>query len=307
MYTVDPSQIEGGHLGRFQSDTVGVNFPSSTPFGRGERPPYGSGDRGDGYNLVFPDLDSFKKWRDAEEETNMIDFVKVDFHLSKAALPRFKEHTKLVCARGDNGRQKYVKKFPDRIRKVPSRKMDGKTCAASISYKTYFDSDEVRVRCKYLLHISEHSHDIGPANFSFTRRGRKLAAEQALVSEKDIRSQRVRRGSKVPLESPQFSPAPRTTPSLLPHMISARALPQEDWARAVTGPERWDRIDRLFNLVRSRVGSFEYDSTNITLLEMSLLRLHSEVHTHRSSHGPFKMDQDSRDSVLSNIKTEPVE
>lgn len=47
-----------------------------------------------------------------------------DTHGSKADPPRFKDHTKLVCARHSrSGRKKYVKKHPDRVRKVPSRKV----------------------------------------------------------------------------------------------------------------------------------------------------------------------------------------
>ena len=49
---------------------------------------------------------------------------KGDTHGSKADPPRFKDHTKLVCARHSrSGRKKYVKKHPDRVRKVPSRKV----------------------------------------------------------------------------------------------------------------------------------------------------------------------------------------
>src|SRR5258708_35230618 len=45
-------------------------------------------------------------------------------HQSKAVPPRFKEHTKLVCARHVRaGRKKYIKKHPERQRKVPSRKV----------------------------------------------------------------------------------------------------------------------------------------------------------------------------------------
>ena len=60
----------------------------------------------------------------SEEEEQMVEFVKGDTHASKAVPPRFKEHTKLVCGRHSRGgRKKYVKKYPDRVRKVPSRKV----------------------------------------------------------------------------------------------------------------------------------------------------------------------------------------
>ena len=88
--------------------------------------PYGSGDADDGYTLVFESMDAFQAWRQREEEEKMIEFVKGDTHGSKAVPPRFKDHTKLVCARHSrSGRKKYVKKYPDRVRKVPSRKVRG--------------------------------------------------------------------------------------------------------------------------------------------------------------------------------------
>ena len=82
----------------------------------------------DGYTLVFESMDAFQAWRQREEEEKMIEFVKGDTHGSKAIPPRFKDHTKLVCARHSrSGRKKYVKKYPDRVRKVPSRKV--RACA----------------------------------------------------------------------------------------------------------------------------------------------------------------------------------
>jgi hypothetical protein len=86
--------------------------------------PYGSGEPDDGYTMVFESMDAFNEWRKQEEEERVVEFVKGDTHGSKAVPPRFKEHTKLVCARHTrSGRKKYVKKFPDRVRKVPSRKV----------------------------------------------------------------------------------------------------------------------------------------------------------------------------------------
>lgn len=86
--------------------------------------PYGSGDADDGYTLCFPSMAAFQEWKQKEEDEKMIEFVKGDSHQSRANPPRFKEHTKLVCARHSrSGRKKYVKKYPDRVRKVPSRKV----------------------------------------------------------------------------------------------------------------------------------------------------------------------------------------
>lgn len=74
--------------------------------------------------MLFPTMEAFEQWRFKEEEEKMVEFVKGDTHGSKAVPPRFKDHVKLVCARHSrSGRKKYVKKFPERVRKVPSRKV----------------------------------------------------------------------------------------------------------------------------------------------------------------------------------------
>lgn len=75
----------------------------------------------------------------------MVEFVKGDTHGSKAIPPRFREHTKLVCARHSrSGRKKYVKKHPDRVRKVPSRKVSGD----SAQVRTYELIPEISLRDK---------------------------------------------------------------------------------------------------------------------------------------------------------------
>lgn len=40
--------------------------------------PYGSGDTDDGYTLVFSNLEAFHAWRAAEEEKQIVEFVKVN-------------------------------------------------------------------------------------------------------------------------------------------------------------------------------------------------------------------------------------
>jgi hypothetical protein len=108
--------------GQLQNNNSLNHHPS--PSTSTSKPPYGSGDSDDGYTLVFSNLTAFHEWRVREEETKVIEFVKGDTHGSKAVPPRFKDHTKLVCARHSrSGRKKYIKKHPERIRKVPSRKV----------------------------------------------------------------------------------------------------------------------------------------------------------------------------------------
>lgn len=112
-------------LGQPQHDPIiqNVQLQSHGPNNQ-KKGPYGSGDADDGYTLIFESMAAFQAWRQREEEEKMVEFVKGDTHGSKAVPPRFKDHTKLVCARHSrSGRKKYVKKFPDRVRKVPSRKV----------------------------------------------------------------------------------------------------------------------------------------------------------------------------------------
>ncbi|KIJ29337.1 hypothetical protein M422DRAFT_76765 [Sphaerobolus stellatus SS14] len=138
------------------------------------KPAYGSGDPDDGYTLVFVNIAEFQAWRAREEEEKVVEFVKGDTHGSKAVPPRFKDHTKLVCARHTrSGRKKYIKKYPERQRKLPSRKIEGEGCPASISYKTFHHTEEIRA-----CYNDKHSHEIGEPNLLFTRRGRKAAQEK---------------------------------------------------------------------------------------------------------------------------------
>ncbi|CAA7265957.1 unnamed protein product [Cyclocybe aegerita] len=252
--------------------------------------PYGSGDSDDGYTLVFANLDEFQAWRNTEEERNCVEFVKGDTHGSKADPPRFKDHTKLVCARHSrSGRKKYVKKHPERVRKVPSRKLEGTGCSASISYKTYFDSEQVRA-----CYISQHSHEIGPANLPFTRRGRKAA----LQHEKERG-----RNKTAPPEQPAAGPstqaaahAPPVASSSFSSAVSMLApLPGQTFTPAApvqpytgfpaginyqpqqTHPqERWDNMVTLFQTVRDHARAFEYPPASVAALETVLIRLYLE-------------------------------
>ncbi|KAL6298683.1 hypothetical protein BKA93DRAFT_809950 [Sparassis latifolia] len=259
--------------------------------------PYGSGDADDGYTLRFESMAAFQEWRAHEEEEKMIEFVKGDTHGSKAVPPRFKDHTKLVCARHSrSGRKKYVKKFPDRVRKVPSRKLDGVGCPASISFKTYFDTEEIRA-----CYVSEHSHEIGLGNFPFTKRGRKAQAEQ------NAHATRARNGtaddSNASSTSPMSAISPGTATAIagplsapsqsqLPLRPPAQGAPQTfQSAISMLAPlpqvqplqasmdlsqDRWDRMSVLFGSIREHARTFEYPSPSIAALESVLIRLYLE-------------------------------
>ncbi|TFK77310.1 hypothetical protein BDN72DRAFT_830475 [Pluteus cervinus] len=278
--------------------------PSSSSLSANAKQPYGSGDADDGYTLVFTNIDAFNAWRLGEEERQMVEFVKGDTHGSKAVPPRFKDHTKLVCARHSrSGRKKYVKKHPERVRKVPSRKIEGNGCPASISYKTYFDTEEVRA-----CYVGTHSHEIGPANLPYTRRGRRAAVQQ----EKD-RSRRHGRtveaeghiassasappnGSSAPTpapanqypafpvlaqatQPPPFQPArmsPDAFPNMYPYPQAPHAAPHPPMHPGLLH-DRWENMATLFNAIRESARTFEYPFVSVTALESVLIRLYLET------------------------------
>ena len=109
---------------RVQSPSSAANYAENPRKGL-----YGSGDADDRHTLIFENMDAFEPWRQREDK--IIEFVEGDTHASNAVPPRFKEHTKLVCGRHSRrARKKYVKKYPDRVRKVPSKKVRrGNRCA----------------------------------------------------------------------------------------------------------------------------------------------------------------------------------
>ncbi|PFH54862.1 hypothetical protein AMATHDRAFT_38092 [Amanita thiersii Skay4041] len=287
--------------------------PSSVS-SRGNKQPYGSGDTDDGYTLVFSNLAAFERWRAAEEEEQMVEFVKArnlhgDTHGSKAVPPRFKDHTKLVCARHSrSGRKKYIKKYPERVRKVPSRKLDGMGCPACISYKTYFDTEQVRA-----CYLSQHSHPIGPANLPFTRRGRKA---QAILDKQRTRPNPSplppppppppppplsHSESDPPLPLPSSSPPPppslpethspsdSASPPIAPLQTQStfqqHSSPSFVYSAPVSQPfispqnlshDRWENMSTLFHSVRENARAFDYPAVSIAALESILIRLYLE-------------------------------
>ncbi|KAH7320397.1 hypothetical protein B0J17DRAFT_773059 [Rhizoctonia solani] len=174
----------------------------------------------DGYDLTFQSLAEFEAWRQQEEETHTVEFVRGDSHGSRSSPPRFKEHVKLVCARHSRrGRKQYVKKYPERVRKLPNRKIHGIVCPALICYKTYVHTSVVRV-----MYRREHSHPIGPENFPFTRKGRRILARRDCPAQRSgslvLSSPSTSNGEHSSLDAPQISfpasqwiPLPSTTSS----------------------------------------------------------------------------------------------
>jgi len=261
------------------------------------KPAYGSGEPDDGYTLVFGSLAEFQAWKEQEEEEKVVEFVKGDTHGSKAVPPRFKDHTKLVCARHTrSGRKKYVKKYPERQRKLPSRKIEGEGCPASISYKTFYHTEEVRA-----CYNDKHSHEIGEANLLFTRRGRKAAQDKGKVNA-------LRNAAGLPISPTQTSSTPsplHEANSVASHAANSTTVPQQQDALADptalhpgiahaamsllpaasvaavseppdTSQDRWDRMSVLFASIRQHARGFEYPGPSVAALESVLIRLYLE-------------------------------
>ncbi|KAH9004033.1 hypothetical protein EDB86DRAFT_2886331 [Lactarius hatsudake] len=295
----------------FRLDGISVQ-PAQTPSYSTPTPAPASNIQNGGATRIFENIAAFQAWRAKEEEEKVVEFVKGDTHGSKAVPPRFKDHVKLVCARHSrNGRKKYVKKFPERVRKVPSRKLEG-GCPASISYKTYFDTSEVRV-----CYMSQHSHEAGPANLPFTSRGRRAqaASKSALASSypsapqattsgqsqpgvsdipqsNGLAAQPVRGQSDPPLAFstpyPHFPsmtmPLPQGLGDLVPLTAStstlsvpisaAQVIPAGDRGRMER--ERWGRMDVLYQSIRNNANQFEYPAPSVAALESVLVRMYFE-------------------------------
>ncbi|KAJ7361512.1 hypothetical protein DFH08DRAFT_376519 [Mycena albidolilacea] len=281
---------------QFQAANTNSTFATNhVPVGPASaKAPYGSGDTDDGYTLVFPNLDAFNEWRLKEEEDQMVEFVKGDTHGSKAVPPRFKDHTKLVCARHSrSGRKKYVKKHPDRVRKVPSRKLEGEGgCRASISYKTYFDTEEVRA-----CYVSQHSHEIGLANLPFTRRGRKAAVEQekhkprkqakvthpssgpssqSATTSNPAGQSREQFSNAISMLAPLPAPYQPVHPAQVPNSYFEQPGPGPAAAVEALSNGRWENMATLFESVRGNARTFEYPSASVAALETVLIRLYLE-------------------------------
>ncbi|KAJ8495636.1 hypothetical protein ONZ51_g1566 [Trametes cubensis] len=306
------SSLSPTSFGQISADLNGRGVHHSSTYTENPRKGlYGSGEADERYSLVFESMDAFEAWRQREEEEKMVEFVKGDTHASKAVPPRFKEHTKLVCGRHSRGgRKKYVKKYPDRVRKVPSRKLEGIGCPASISYKTYFDTDEVRA-----CYVSEHSHEIGLANLPFTKRGRKAQAEmEAHTNERPRGRPRKDRHSETPVSqspsstsfmddvhsqnavagpssasastsmnqpvsssSPEaIAPPPQTFQAAISMLAPLPSMQQLQPPSVDVSQERWDRMGVLFQSIRDHARTFEFPTPSVAALESVLIRLYLE-------------------------------
>src|SRR6267142_1732324 len=109
--------------------------------------------------LEWPNLATFDVWRWNEKLAHSIELI-------KSTIARGRQVWTLrrifVCSREDGrGGSKYVKKHPERRRKIPSKKTG---CPCNIAIKRYPDTERILGRYK-----RDHDHPIGIANVPFTR------------------------------------------------------------------------------------------------------------------------------------------
>lgn len=143
------------------------------------------------------------------------------------------------------------------------------------------------------LDMSQHSHEIGPANLPFTRRGRKAAV------------QRDKERSQKETTSTDPSPAPGATTNAiaspssgslfssavsmlapLPGQPQYQQHPPSSFGYAPMtgyGPppvhpthDRWENMATLFHSVRENARGFEYPPVSVAALESILIRLYLE-------------------------------
>ena len=160
--------------------------------------------------------------------------------------------------------------------------------------------------------ISDHSHEIGPANLPFTKRGRKAQAEmeaRAAAERPRGRPRKERADDPEPSMSPQSTSfmddghvngvaGPSSASAAMPQPVPQPPPPQmeepQTFQAAISmlaplpsmgqmqppsvdiSQERWDRMGVLFQSIRDHARSFEFPAPSVAALESVLIRLYLE-------------------------------
>lgn len=148
------------------------------------------------------------------------------------------------------------------------------------------------------LDISQHSHEIGPANLPFTRRGRKAAVQQE--KEKSRKQPKVSHGSSPSSASQNAAASTSTNTNQTPEQFSTAismlaplpgqtmypqqpTVPQYTYTQPAAPPaavslshDRWENMATLFEAVRGHARTFEYPTASVAALETVLIRLYLE-------------------------------
>lgn len=154
------------------------------------------------------------------------------------------------------------------------------------------------------LDMSQHSHEIGPANLPFTRRGRKAAVQREKerthndISSADnttpaptmptntnavagpssapqsatIFTQGVSMLTPLPVQ-PQYQHPP---PQTYMYPTAQQAYPPQPVHHPAMSHDRWENMATLFHSIREHARGFEYPTVSMAALETVLIRLYLE-------------------------------
>lgn len=111
------------------------------------------------YQVSWPDWASFLAWREQEQVRLCIELRLVNTYQNS---PEYVRKLRYVCSRaGTGGKKAYTKKFPDRTRKVESKRTSCKCC---LLVKEYPGISTVLGN-----YFNEHDHPLGNENLRHTR------------------------------------------------------------------------------------------------------------------------------------------
>lgn len=137
------------------------------------------------------------------------------------------------------------------------------------------------------LDNSQHSHEIGPANLPFTRRGRKAAVQQEKVQSKRAKTSSSVTPAPPSIQNSISAPTNFSLPLPFPQSNVPAPFPQAQFGyqqplmgqqqtSLAASQERWDRMSVLFDSIRAHARALEYPIPSVAALESVLIRLYLE-------------------------------
>ena len=147
------------------------------------------------------------------------------------------------------------------------------------------------------LDNSQHSHEIGPANLPFTRRGRKAAVQQEKNQSKRAKTSSSVTPAPSTIQNSISAPTNFSLPLPFPQSNAPAPFPQAQFgyqpplighqqASLAASQERWDRMSVLFDSIRAHARALEYPVPSVAALESVLIRLYLESPMTGMSGGP---------------------
>jgi len=117
-------------------------------------------DRG-GFPYEWSDLAEFEEWRRDEERAYSIELIASSSVSAAPGALWSRKRVYVLSCQLSGGKSKYEKKFPDRLRKIDSKKTG---CKCRIVIKFY-----PHTSCILGRYSEEHDHEIGIANIQYIR------------------------------------------------------------------------------------------------------------------------------------------